>query len=346
MSDAAVCGTEGRGLRGLRPSPRRRPAPPVRRIASLALVAWLVAAPAGAQRTVAAAEEASRLPESVLAVWRDGAWHQWWRAGSAPSDWPRADARMAGAVHWHATAPGVELAELRLAGSGEAFRTRVVLVRIDPARVRFRLEERSAARTARGAWTIDSAPPSAIVALDAGQFVGGSPWGWVVSSGVERYSPGYGPLSMVFVVDRGGVARLLAPDSLTPAVRASAAVAFQSYPALLAGEGEVPMALRTPNAGVDVGHRDARLALGTTRDGRLVVALTRFDALGGALASVPFGLTTPEMAALMGALGCSRAVALDGGISAQLLVREAAGGTTHEWHGVRAVPLGLIVERR
>lgn len=240
----------------------------------------------------------------------------------------------------------MELAELRLAGSGEAFRTRVVLVRIDPTRVRFRLQERATAGSARGAWTIDSAPPSAIVALDAGQFVGGSPWGWVVTDGAERYSPGYGPLSTVFVADRAGVARLVGPDSLTPELRANAMVAFQSYPTLLVDDGDVPAALRVAGAGVDVAHRDARLALGTTRDGRLLVALTRFDALGGALSSVPFGLTTPEMAALMGALGCRQAVALDGGISAQLLVRGARGGATHEWHGLRAVPLGLIVERR
>lgn len=306
----------------------------------------LAVACAGVPSTASAQSAAAGLPSSTLAVWSDGAWREWWSAGSAPAWWPAADARITGAVHWRATAPGVELAELRLAGSGEAFRTRVVLVRIDPSRVRFRLQERASAGSARGAWTIDSAPPSAIVALDAGQFVGGSPWGWVVSDGAERYSPGRGPLSTVFVVDRGGAARLLSPDSLTPAVRSTAEVAFQSYPTLLVGDGAVPAALRAAEAGVDVGHRDARLALGTTRDGRLLVALTRFDALGGALSSVPFGLTTPEIAALMGALGCRQAVALDGGISAQLLVREARGGATHEWHGLRAVPLGLIVERR
>ena len=55
---------------------------------------------------------------------------------------------------------------------------------------------------------------------------------------------------------------------------------------------------------------------------------------------VPFGLTTPEMAALMGALGCTRAVALDGGISAQLRVG------AREWAGMRRVPVGMVVEGR
>jgi hypothetical protein len=44
----------------------------------------------------------------------------------------------------------------------------------------------------------------------------------------------------------------------------------------------------------------------------------------------------------MGALGCARAVALDGGISGQLLMRER-GGSTRTWPGLRAVPLGLAV---
>jgi hypothetical protein len=75
------------------------------------------------------------------------------------------------------------------------------------------------------------------------------------------------------------------------------------------------------------------------------VVLTRFAALGPALGMVPFGLTVPEMAALMGALGCTDAVLLDGGISAQLLVRDAAG-VVHTWHGVRRVPLALVAVPR
>ena len=48
------------------------------------------------------------------------------------------------------------------------------------------------------------------------------------------------------------------------------------------------------------------------------------------------------MAALMGALGCRRAVSLDGGISGQLAVREA-GGELRKWTAWRLVPLGLLV---
>jgi hypothetical protein len=44
----------------------------------------------------------------------------------------------------------------------------------------------------------------------------------------------------------------------------------------------------------------------------------------------------------MGALGCRSAVALDGGISGQLAVREA-GGEVRVWEGMRRVPLALEV---
>jgi len=43
----------------------------------------------------------------------------------------------------------------------------------------------------------------------------------------------------------------------------------------------------------------------------------------------------------MGALGARDAVLLDGGISAQLLVRDAQG-TARRWPGLRRVPLGLV----
>ncbi len=84
---------------------------------------------------------------------------------------------------------------------------------------------------------------------------------------------------------------------------------------------------------MDREHRDARLALGVQRDGKVLVAMTRFEALGGVLANIPLGLTTPEMAAVMGALGASSAVLLDGGISSQMLIRSHGG--TEMWTGWR-----------
>jgi exopolysaccharide biosynthesis protein len=220
---------------------------------------------------------------------------------------------------------------------------RVVLVRLDPARVTFDVERRER-DDGRPAWAVDSAP-GALVALNAGQFAADRPWGWVVREGRELQPPGTGPLSMAFVVDSAGRARLVPADSVG-AVRDAGGVrtAFQSYPALLVGDATVPAPLRAGGRGVDVGHRDARLAVGALRDGRLLVALTRFEGLGGALEILPLGPTTPEMAALLGALGARQAVLLDGGLSAQLRLRTPGG--VERWPGLRRVPLGLVVTGR
>lgn len=116
--------------------------------------------------------------------------------------------------------------------------------------------------------------------------------------------------------------------------------AMQSYPALLTGEGELPPQLRTPAGGVDLDHRDTRLAVGVRADGTVLFALTRVDG-PGILANTPLGPTIVEMAELMRSLGAVRAMMLDGGLSAQMLLRE--GVTERRWEGMRKVPLGLVV---
>ncbi|HKP74981.1 MAG TPA: phosphodiester glycosidase family protein [Longimicrobiaceae bacterium] len=292
-----------------------------------------------------AAARAQALPPSTLSVLRGGRWVTWWRSDRAPAAWSAPSPVLGGAVRWTAVRPGLERAELRISGAGEAKRLRVILVRADPRRLAFRL--RSATRMERllGNWTVDSAGAGAVLALNAGQFSGGRPWGWVVRDGREEQPPGTGALAMALVVDSSGTARLVMPGELS-AVRARGGIsaAFQSYPALLV-DGRVPAALAAPGRGVDVAHRDSRLALGVLPDGRLLIAITRFDALGGAVDELPVGPTSPEMAALMGALGCRRAMLLDGGISGQLLVRPRAGEPL-AWHAWRRVPLGLeAVER-
>src|ERR1041385_6645590 len=56
---------------------------------------------------------------------------------------------------------------------------------------------------------------------------------------------------------------------------------------------------------------------------------------------VPFGLTVPEIAGVMGALGAQHAMLLDGGISAQLTVTDSSG-RARAWKGLRRVPLALV----
>ena len=281
-----------------------------------------------------------------LAVERNGVWREWWRADRAPRQWSEALETVAGAVRWTSAAPGVEWGTFRLSGSGEAWRLRVIVARLDPSRVRLTLAgTHEPAGRGRG-WTIDQAPDLALVAFNAGQFSDAGPWGWVVRNGREVRAPGFGPLAPAIVVDSSGRVRLVPPDSV-PLVRREGgiATAFQSYPAVLVRDGELPPPLFEEGRGVNLRHRDARLALGLLRDGHVLVAMTRFEGLGGALSNLPFGLTTPEMAAVMGALGASRAVLLDGGISSQLLVRDTSG-PVRAWRGIRQVPLGLVATSR
>lgn len=282
------------------------------------------------------------LPPASLAVWSGGGWREWWRSDAAPTRWRGPAGAVANAVDWKQAAHGVDWGELRLAGSGEARRLRAVIVRIDPRLVELRLDTAFTAGGARASWSVDGANADAIVAVNAGQFVRTLPWGWVVLDGREFLAPGSGPLSTAVAIDSSGAVHWIGPDRLgDPAVRRGMVAAFQSYPTLLTGDGDVPDPLREPGRGVDVKHRDARLGIGALPDGRLLIVLTRFDALGESLGSMPFGPTIPEFAALMGALGARQAVALDGGISGQLLIRDDEG--THTWRGLRNVPMALVV---
>lgn len=287
------------------------------------------------------------LPTSELAVVVNGKAVTWWRSDRAPEAWRGMDAIVSRAVRWHDTTSAVSWGELSLRGSGEARRTDVVLVRIDPRSTELRLDLPAADATpaewlAPKGWTIVSAPAAARVAVNAGQFVSGGAWGWLVRDGDEIQPPRFAPLAPAVVADSNGGVRIV-PARALDSVRAAGGVrqAFQSYPLLLEG-GRVPLPLRQGGLGVDVAHRDARLALGILPDGRVLLALTRFAGLGGVLDRLPFGLTTPEMAALMGALGCEDAELLDGGVSGQMMIRDAAG-EVHEWAGMRPVPVGLLV---
>jgi len=276
-------------------------------------------------------------PAGGLAFKAGQRWVSFWRAETAPVRWTGA-APLADRVAWRAGARGIEWGEIVLRGAQEAWRTRIVVLRLDPRRLELSL---AAAFTEDRRWTVADAGTDAALALDAGQFRGSLPWGWVVSDGHELLKPQYAPLAGAVVVDSSGAVRIVPPGGVA-AARAGTGVreAFQSYPMLL-DRGVVPAPLSEPGRGVEVQHRDARLALGTLDDGRVVVALTRFDALGETLGRIPFGLTSQEMAAVMGALGCRDALLLDGGISGQLMVRDAAG-TARAWPGTRSVPLGLI----
>jgi exopolysaccharide biosynthesis protein len=254
-----------------------------------------------------------------------------------------AAAFLALAVAWRAVCPGVSLAELPMSARGPLSPVRAVAVRIDPSRVTFALDRRSRDYGLSADWSVERMPPEAVVAFNAGQFTGGFPWGWLVRDGEEAQAPGSGTLGMSFIVDAAGQASLVMPGEL-PGWRSRARQAFQSYPALLV-DGRTPREIQAPGRGVDLAHRDSRLAVGLLPDTSLIVVLTRFTGLGSPAETFPWGPTVPEMAAFMTSLGCTRAMLLDGGISGQLAVR-MADGKVRQWSNWRAVPLGLVVTPR
>ena len=280
---------------------------------------------------------------SPIAVWSAGTWRTFWRPDRAPERWADADSVLIQAVAWKRLAPGLEWASLRLACGAPVWRTRLIVARLDPRQISLSLVM-DLTRDARPAWSIDRTPKDALFAVNAGQFGGAMPWGWVVIDRRQRLRPAYGPLASAVAIDTGGRVRWAHGDSLT--APESVIAGFQSYPTLLAGDGVVPPALRIEDRGVNLAHRDARLALGQTRDGRILVAMTRYDAIGEAGDFVPLGPTTPEMAGIMGALGACDAVMLDGGISAQMLLKGSSRQAPQRWPGLRKVPLGLIARPR
>jgi hypothetical protein len=289
-----------------------------------------------------------KLSVQVLAVVAAGmiGRHGGERAAAEDLRVPATARAVARAVTWTGIQPGVDLGEVAISAPNEGRRTRVYLLRYDPARVRLDLVTRIRDDWRGGDWTIDQTSPEAIASFNAGQFSGIAPWGWSVVNGREIRAPGTGPLSMAVVEDSSGRVQFVAPDSIG-AVRTRAGVrtALQSFPTLLQGDGEIPPPITTPGLGVDVPHRDAHLAMGQLPDGRVLVLFTRFDALGDAAAAIPFGITLHETASLLQGLGARRAVALDGGISAQMLLRDSTGGE-RRWHGWRRVPAGLELRHR
>lgn len=241
-------------------------------------------------------------------------------------------------VSWTMARDGIERTEFAMAERGLLQAVQVIALRLDPTRVHLDLMARTRYAGLRGAWTVDSLPAEAVLALNAGQFREGSPWGWLVQDSVERQAPGSGSVAMAVVFDEGAV-RLLTPNEI-PAARGTVRAAIQSYPMLLV-DGVMPPPLRASGRGVDLEHRDTRLAIGTDAEGRVLIVLTRFRGAGAAGATLPFGPTIPELARLMRQLGATRAVGLDGGLSSQLALREH-DATLRQWSNWRMVPLGIV----
>lgn len=246
-------------------------------------------------------------------------------------------------LRWEGDArTGLRWSRWRVALGAHGIATTLVIAEIDPSRITLALEVARQGE-ALAPWSIDAAPDSARLALNAGQFTDAGPWGWVVHRGREWQAPASGAYAGAFVVDSMGRAAVLSAQTI-PAERARGVwrEALQSYPTILEA-GRATAALCSANP-VDTTHRDIRLAIGARADGRVVVVLSRYAGVGAMGERMPIGPTTGEMAEAMRLLNVRDALMLDGGLSAQLLVR--SGARTERWAGLRRVPLALIGTQR
>src|SRR5581483_7262276 len=106
-------------------------------------------------------------------------------------------------LEWHHAARGLEWAVSR------AHDMQLIVVRIDPSHYRFSLAAAISPGGTTPLWTVDHAPSTAALALNAGQFTGAAPWGWIVHEGIEARPPGVGPLSTAVIFGRDGRVRLV-----------------------------------------------------------------------------------------------------------------------------------------
>lgn len=264
-----------------------------------------------------------------------GAWVPW-RSFMAGAPAAR-DPLLVRAIRWEDERPGLRAGSFEVRASGGLLVNSVAIVEIDPARYRFSLaaapgfEPRSV-----DAWMSDT---GVTVAVNTGLFSkDGEPQGLVMLDGTRSGRRAAWLDAAVAFED--GRLRLVPPaalDSLDG--RASA---FQVLPWLVRGN-RVALGV-TSGLRLSRTHRDRRLTLCLGADGLVRLLLSNFEVFGEPAGTIPVGLTIPEQAAIAAAAGCADAVALDGGISAQLAIRFAS--RVRRMPGWREVPLMMLIRPR
>lgn len=259
-----------------------------------------------------------------------------WRA-FVPGAPAARDPLLSSGIRWDDERPGLRSGRFEVRASGGLLVNSVAIVEIDPARYRFSLAAAPGfAPRAADTWMADS---GVTAAFNTGLFrKNGAPQGLVLLNG-ERFGQRADWLdAAVAVVD--GRLRLVSPgaaDSLD-----AAASAFQVLPWLVRG-GRVAFGA-TSGLRLSRTHRDRRLTLCLGPDGLVRLLLSNFEVFGQNAGTIPVGLTIPEQATIAAAAGCSDAVALDGGISAQLVIRFP--GRLRRMPGWREVPLMMLIRPR
>jgi exopolysaccharide biosynthesis protein len=273
-------------------------------------------------------------PAPGLEVRVAGAWRPWPAFGPGAAAAPAPP--LAEATAWRDSAPGLRIGAFEVRTAEGLLRNSVALVEIDPARWRFGLEAAPAwERRSAEDWL--RADTGLALAVNTGLFrENGRPIGLVVMDGDRRGTP----VSWldVMVVLENGVPRLAS----TQAPLNAGASAFQTLPWLVR-DGRVALGV-TSGVRLSRTHRDRRITLCLGGDGLVRLLLSNFEVFGATVGRVPVGLTIPEQAALAAGAGCRDAVALDGGISAQIAAR--TGGHLVRMPGWRKVPLMMVLRPR
>jgi len=259
-----------------------------------------------------------------------------WRS-FAPGARAAVDPLLARAIRWEDARPGLRVGSFGVRASGGLLVNSVAVVEVDPARYRFLLAAVPGfLRRSADAWMADT---NVVAAVNTGLFRhDGSPEGLVVLDGA-RHGQSARWLDAAVIVE-GGRPRLQAAAALDSL--GGAASGFQVLPWLVRA-GRVVFGTSSGQR-LSRSHRDRRLTLCSGDDGLVRLLLSNFEVFGQDAGTVPIGLTLPEQALIAAAVGCADAVALDGGISAQLDVRFPR--RVRRMPGWREVPLMMLIRPR
>lgn len=245
---------------------------------------------------------------------------------------------VARAVVWNDSVPGMRIGSFTVRATTRRLTNSIGIVELDASAWRFSLTL-AAGAARRTAENVLDANAAFHVAVNTGLFDGaGVPLGLVRVDGVQHHAVQRWLESVVAIEDGALHITDVAGAARIPA----GASAFQTLPTLIR-DGRVVYG-GSSSARLSRTHRDRRLALCLTNDGRVRLVLSSFEVFGASAGPIPIGITLPEQAAVVAALGCHDAVALDGGISAQVAAR--IGERLVRMPGWRRVPLILVATRR
>lgn len=263
-----------------------------------------------------------------------GTWMPWPAYSAGDSALPAAV--LGPAITWTDSADWLRAGSFEMRAGG-SLRNSVAVLDIDTSLVTFTLGlTPPAARRTAAEWL--DADSTLLLTANTGLFrENGTPQGLVLING-RRASALAGWLDVVVSL-AGGTVRA---TDLDGGRAISTGYAFQTLPWLVR-DGRVALGV-TSGLRLSRTHRDRRITLCFREGGGIRLLLSNFEVFGASAGRIPIGLTIPEQAVLAAGAGCRDAIALDGGISAQIAYR--ANGRVTRMPGWRKVPLMLLVRRR